>query len=197
LPADTFDLDSDTNVAEPLPFDQRGPGFIRRFGTVDIGSPCGASQKSVSRSATVPPPSSEGDSGTTNSRLRHHSPPATPLSDVNMTYTVSGAAVNGTDFVGGTLLDRHGHRHQWQMPPPPVTIPVSGDTASRTSSEAFTVTLASSGQRLRRLWAHPPRARSPMTIPRQRDNQPSRRSGRSLPALAVRSSFTCRCSARR
>ena len=29
IPADTFDLDGDTNVAEPLPFDQRGTGFTR------------------------------------------------------------------------------------------------------------------------------------------------------------------------
>jgi hypothetical protein len=38
IPADTFDLDGDTNVAEPIPFDQRGTGFTRAIGTVDIGA---------------------------------------------------------------------------------------------------------------------------------------------------------------
>ncbi len=39
LPADTFDLDGDSNTAEPLPVDQRGVGFSRVVnGTVDIGA---------------------------------------------------------------------------------------------------------------------------------------------------------------
>src|SRR4030095_354169 len=39
LPADTFDLDGDANVAEPLPVDQRGVGFPRQIGSsVDMGA---------------------------------------------------------------------------------------------------------------------------------------------------------------
>ena len=39
LPADTFDLDGDGDMTEPLPVDQRGPGFPRTVGaTVDIGA---------------------------------------------------------------------------------------------------------------------------------------------------------------
>jgi hypothetical protein len=46
LPQDTFDLDGDGNTTETLPFDQRGPGFIRvadfadpdTTATVDIGA---------------------------------------------------------------------------------------------------------------------------------------------------------------
>jgi CSLREA domain-containing protein len=39
LPPDTFDLDGDTNTAEPLPVDQRGAGFNRIINTtVDIGA---------------------------------------------------------------------------------------------------------------------------------------------------------------
>lgn len=45
LPADTFDLDGDSNTTEPLPFDQRGTGFNRTAdgngegtATVDIGA---------------------------------------------------------------------------------------------------------------------------------------------------------------
>src|SRR5205085_9038300 len=43
LPADTFDLDGDTNTAEPLPVDQRGISFSRVIGTaLDIGAVEGA-----------------------------------------------------------------------------------------------------------------------------------------------------------
>ena len=39
LPSDTFDLDGDSNTAEPLPVDQRGVGFNRVINTtVDIGA---------------------------------------------------------------------------------------------------------------------------------------------------------------
>lgn len=39
LPTDAFDLDGDSNTAEPLPVDQRGPGFNRIVNaTVDIGA---------------------------------------------------------------------------------------------------------------------------------------------------------------
>ena len=39
IPPDRFDLDGDGNPEEPVPFDQRGPGFDRVLGgTVDIGA---------------------------------------------------------------------------------------------------------------------------------------------------------------
>ncbi|AFZ49127.1 beta strand repeat-containing protein [Dactylococcopsis salina] len=39
IPPDTFDLDSDGDTSEPIPFDQRGDGFDRVFnGQVDIGA---------------------------------------------------------------------------------------------------------------------------------------------------------------
>ena len=39
IPADVTDLDNDTNIVEPLPFDQRGMGFDRVLdGGVDIGA---------------------------------------------------------------------------------------------------------------------------------------------------------------
>jgi hypothetical protein len=39
IPADVTDQDEDSNTSEPLPFDQRGPGFSRVVsGTVDIGA---------------------------------------------------------------------------------------------------------------------------------------------------------------
>jgi len=39
IPADTFDLDGDGNITEPVPYDQRGPGFPRIVNTrVDIGA---------------------------------------------------------------------------------------------------------------------------------------------------------------
>lgn len=39
VPSDSFDLDNDLNINEPVPFDQRGVEFFRVFGTsVDIGA---------------------------------------------------------------------------------------------------------------------------------------------------------------
>jgi hypothetical protein len=38
LPVDTFDLNGDTNTTEPIAFDQRGSGFPRAVGAVDIGA---------------------------------------------------------------------------------------------------------------------------------------------------------------
>ncbi|MES2441059.1 MAG: Ig-like domain-containing protein [Verrucomicrobiota bacterium] len=39
IPLDTLDLDGDSNTTEPLPYDQRGSGFVRVIGTtVDMGS---------------------------------------------------------------------------------------------------------------------------------------------------------------
>lgn len=135
IPADTFDLDGDTNVAEPLPFDQRGTGFIRAIGTVDIGAFELQKSVSIGNLAAI----SEGNSGTTNFVFTITRTGDT-TGDVNMTYTVSGAAVNGTDFVGGTLPTGTATITAGNATTT-VTIPVSGDTTVE-PNEAFTVTLS-------------------------------------------------------
>jgi hypothetical protein len=134
IPADTFDLDGDTNTTEAIPFDQRGPGFIRAIGTVDIGAFELQKSVSIGNLAAI----SEGNSGTTNFVFT-----LTRTGDtsgaVAMTYTVSGAAVNGTDFVGGTLPTGTATITNGNATTT-VTIPVSGDTLAELD-EAFIVTL--------------------------------------------------------
>src|SRR5690606_27837755 len=50
IPADIHDLDGDGNTTEPLPWDQRGPGFPRNGnGTVDSGAYGGAAEITVSQ----------------------------------------------------------------------------------------------------------------------------------------------------
>jgi hypothetical protein len=50
LPVDTLDLDGDGNIAEALPFDQRGPGYARILGpTVDIGAHEGGASVRVTK----------------------------------------------------------------------------------------------------------------------------------------------------
>lgn len=56
LPSDTYDLDGDGIIAELLPVDQRGPGFIRVKGTtVDIGALEGSFTTTTSVSSSVNP----------------------------------------------------------------------------------------------------------------------------------------------
>jgi len=136
LPADTFDLDGDTNTAEPIPFDQRGAGFIRAIGTVDIGAV--ELQKSVSITA-LDAVKAEGNSGTTNFTFTL-SRTGDTTGDVTTTYTVGGAGVDGTDFTGGTLPTGNATITTGNTSTT-VTIPVSGDTV-RESNESFTVTLS-------------------------------------------------------
>ncbi|MGL4400502.1 MAG: Calx-beta domain-containing protein [Luteolibacter sp.] len=135
IPADTFDIDGDLNVAEPLPFDQRGSGFTRAIGTVDIGAFELQKSVSIANLAAI----SEGNSGTTNFTFT-----ITRTGDtsgaVNMTYTVSGAAVTAADFVGGTLPTGTATIADGSATGT-VTIPVSGDTTLELN-EVFTVTLS-------------------------------------------------------
>lgn len=135
IPADTFDLDGDTNTTEPIPFDQRGAGFVRAIGTVDIGA--FEFQKSVSIANVTA--TNEGNSGTTNFVFTITRSGDT-TGDVNMTYTVGGAAVNAADF-GGTLPTGSATITNGSATTT-VTIPVSGDTLVELN-EAFTVTLSS------------------------------------------------------
>ena len=136
LPADTFDLDGDLDFLEPIPFDQRGPGFLRAIGTVDIGA--FELQKSVSITA-LDAVKNEGNSGTTNFTFTiSRTGPTT--GDVTTTYTVGGAGVNGTDFTGGTLPTSTATITDGNTSTT-ISIPVAGDT-TRESNEAFTVTLS-------------------------------------------------------
>jgi hypothetical protein len=58
IPNDAFDLDGDGNTTEPLPVDQRGPGFARVAGfTVDIGAVEAVCSAITIAPATLPNPS--------------------------------------------------------------------------------------------------------------------------------------------
>ena len=134
IPADTFDVDGDLNTTEVIDVDQRGPGFIRAIGTVDIGAFELQKSVSIGNLAAI----SEGNSGTTNFVFTITRTGDTSGS-VAMTYTVSGAAVNGTDFIGGTLPTGTATITNGNAITT-VTIPVSGDTSAELN-EAFIVTL--------------------------------------------------------
>ncbi|MBK8040935.1 MAG: hypothetical protein IPK22_27945 [Verrucomicrobiaceae bacterium] len=135
LPTDTFDLDGDFDTTEVIDVDQRGASFTRAIGTVDAGAFEVQKFVSIGNLAAI----SEGNSGTTNFVFTITRTGGTS-GDVNMTYTVSGAAVNGTDFVGGTLPTGTATITTGNATTT-VTIPVSGDTTVE-PNEAFTVTLS-------------------------------------------------------
>ena len=133
IPADTFDLDGDTNTVEPLPFDQRGTTFTRAIGTVDIGAFELQKSVSIGNLAAI----SEGNSGTTDFVFTiTRTGPTTGA--VAMTYAVGGAAVNAADF-GGTLPTGTATIADGSAATT-VTIPVSGDVLAELD-ESFTVTL--------------------------------------------------------
>lgn len=135
VPVDIYDADSDGNVAEALEFDQRGTGFSRSFGTTDIGAYEVQKSVSIADLAAI----SEGNSGTTNFVFTITRTGAT-TGDVSMTYTVSGAAVSGTDYIGGTLPTGTATITNGNATTT-VSIPVAGDTTVE-PDEAFTVTLS-------------------------------------------------------
>ncbi len=99
LPADTLDLDGDTNTTEAIPFDQRGTGFARAIGTVDIGA--FELQKSVSIAA-LDSNKAEGTGAGTTAFTFTVSRTGDTTGDATVDYAVTGAAVNAADF-GGTL----------------------------------------------------------------------------------------------
>ena len=100
LPADTFDLDNDANVAETLPVDQRGPGFPRVVNTtVDIGAieanyviavTAGDSQHAI-----------VGTAFTTNLKAKV-SESGTSISGVSVTFTAPASGASGTFAGTGT-----------------------------------------------------------------------------------------------
>lgn len=135
VPADTFDLDGDTDVLEPLPFDQRGTGFTRSIGGVDAGS--FELQKSISilaDAATAAEGSGAGNTAFTFTVSRT----GDTTGDVTLDYAVTGAA-NAADF-GGTLPSGVFTLPDTQASAV-LTINVSKDSVLE-PDEAFTVTLS-------------------------------------------------------
>ncbi|RYD21545.1 MAG: hypothetical protein EOP88_11010, partial [Verrucomicrobiaceae bacterium] len=135
VPADTFDLDGDTDVLEPLPFDQRGTGFTRSIGGIDAGS--FELQKSISILADAA--SAAEGSGAGNTAFTFTvSRTGDTTGDVTLDYAVTGAA-NAADF-GGTLPSGVFTLPNTQASAV-LTINVSKDSVLE-PDEAFTVTLS-------------------------------------------------------
>jgi uncharacterized repeat protein (TIGR01451 family) len=117
LPADTFDLDGDANVAEPLPVDQRGVGFPRQIGTsVDIGAfELGQADLSISKTDGVlskAPGTSvtytivvtnSGPSAVTGASVSDTFPLA--LTGVTFTSVAAGGATGNTAAGSGNISD--------------------------------------------------------------------------------------------
>jgi uncharacterized repeat protein (TIGR01451 family) len=92
LPADTFDLDGDSDTAEPLPVDQRG--FARIVGTnVDIG----AVEVSYAFSATAGTPQSTIiNSAFATALSATFTESGNPQNGVSVTFTAPGSGPSGT-----------------------------------------------------------------------------------------------------
>lgn len=102
VPADTFDLDGDLDTAEPIPFDQRGAGFLRAIGTVDIGA--FELQKSVSITA-LDAAKAEGNGGGTTNFTFTVARTGDLADSVTLDWTVTGSGVNqaaAADFAATT-----------------------------------------------------------------------------------------------
>lgn len=134
IPADTLDLDGDTDATEPIPYDQRGTGFIRSVGTPDIGA--FELQKGISIVADA---SSYGESAGNAVFTVSRTGPTTGAASV--TYTVSGtgtypasAADVGGTFPTGTATIADGASSTT------VSIPITNDTIVE-QDETFQVTL--------------------------------------------------------
>ena len=99
LPADTFDLDGDSNTAENLPVDQRGPGFARVVNTtVDIG----AVELNYVITATAGTPQSTSVNTAFATALKATvTESGTAKSGVSVTFTAPGSGASGT-FPGST-----------------------------------------------------------------------------------------------
>ncbi|MEY2494848.1 MAG: large repetitive protein [Verrucomicrobiota bacterium] len=100
LPADTFDLDNDANVAEALPVDQRGPGFPRISNTtVDIG----AVETNYTITATAGTPQSTKVNTAFPVALQATVKESnTALNGVSVTFTPPASNVASGTFTGGT-----------------------------------------------------------------------------------------------
>lgn len=104
LPADTADIDGDSDVAEAIPFDQRGVGFVRSLGTVDIGA--FELQTEVVSLLALDATKAEGTgSGSTPYTFTlSRTGGTTGAVTVNYAVTASGgSAVTGADFTGGSF----------------------------------------------------------------------------------------------
>lgn len=102
VPADTFDLDGDLNTAEPLPVDQRGTGFLRAIGTVDIGA--FELQKAVSITA-LDAAKAEGSGGGTTNYTFTVARTGDLADSVTLDWTVTGSGINAAtaaDFAAMT-----------------------------------------------------------------------------------------------
>jgi hypothetical protein len=99
LPADTFDLDGDSNTAENLPVDQRGTGFARVVNTtVDIG----AVEVNYAISATAGTPQSTSVNTAFATALKATVTESdTAKSGVSVTFTAPASGASGT-FPGST-----------------------------------------------------------------------------------------------
>jgi uncharacterized repeat protein (TIGR01451 family) len=99
LPADTFDLDGDSNTAENLPVDQRGTGFARVVNTtVDIG----AVEVNYAISATAGTPQSTSVNTAFATALKATvTESGTAKSGVSVTFTAPASGASGT-FPGST-----------------------------------------------------------------------------------------------
>jgi predicted outer membrane repeat protein len=96
---DLSDSDGDGNTGEPIPFDQRGPGYVRVSGSsVDIGA------FEFSPSLVVNDPSTtEGNSGTKNLTFT-----VSLTAPVSQTVTVNYATSNGTALAGSDYTPTSG-----------------------------------------------------------------------------------------
>lgn len=94
LPADTFDLDSDSDTTETLSVDQRGIGFARIvYGTVDIG----AVEVNYAISATAGTPQSAIINSSFATALKATvTESGNPQNGVPVTFTAPGSGASGT-----------------------------------------------------------------------------------------------------
>jgi uncharacterized repeat protein (TIGR01451 family) len=93
LPADTFDLDGDSDTAEPLPVDQRAVGFARVVNsTVDIG----AVEVNYAISATAGTPQSATINSAFATALKATvTESGNPQNAVSVTFTAPGSGASG------------------------------------------------------------------------------------------------------
>lgn len=136
LPVDTFDLDGDNDTGEDIPYDQRGAGFVRAVGTVDIGAV--ELQKSLSIAADE---TSYGEAEENAVFTVSRTGPTTGVATV--TYTVSGSGTHpasaldfGGTFPTGTATIEDGEESVT------ISIPITDDSLVE-MNETFQVTLTS------------------------------------------------------
>jgi hypothetical protein len=137
LPADTFDLDNDANVAETLPVDQRGPGFPRVVNTtVDIGA---VEVNYIITATAGTPQSATADTAFATNLKATVSESGVPISGVSVTFTAPASGPSGTFADTGTNVSN------------PIVTNGSGEatapvfTANSTAGGPYTVFAAAPG----------------------------------------------------